>query len=70
VHSLGYLYGTTFIDCFDAADANDDGSVNLFDPIYLLGYLFNSAPNPLAPFPSCNFDPTLDNLDCESYIGC
>jgi hypothetical protein len=70
VHSLGYLYGTTVIDCFDAADTNDDGTVNLSDPIYLLGYLFNAGPDPLAPFPSCDLDPTDDFLGCENYDGC
>jgi hypothetical protein len=70
VHTLGYLFGTFEINCFDASDANDDGTVNLSDPIYLLGYLFNAGPDPLAPFPSCDLDPTDDFLGCENYDGC
>ena len=70
VHSLGYLYGTTVIDCFDANDTNDDGSVNLSDPIYLLGYLFNSAAAPPPPFDACDLDSTDDFLGCGHYDGC
>ena len=68
ITSLGNLFqpGTVNpIPCRKAADVNDDGSFNLSDPIYGLYYLFNSGPAPIAPFPTCDEDPTPeDPLTC------
>ena len=44
----------------DAADANDDGQVNIADAIALLGHLFGGVPSLPAPFPGCGTDPTGD----------
>lgn len=52
--------------CQDAADTNDDGVLDLSDPVYLLFHLFLLGPPPPAPFPEAGQDPTFrDNLGCE-----
>jgi len=50
--------------CLDAADANDDGEVDITDSIYLFVYLFLGGPTPPPPFPYCGLDTTADGLDC------
>jgi sugar lactone lactonase YvrE len=52
-------------DCLDALDANDDGAVNISDPIYTLNFLFLGGSAPPAPFPAAGDDPTPDELDCH-----
>jgi hypothetical protein len=54
--------------CLDAADANDDGLVELSDPVYLLFWLFiPQSPPPPEPFPESGEDPSFrDNLGCAS----
>jgi hypothetical protein len=52
--------------CIDAADANDDGKVNLADAITILGYLFSGAASLPGPFAECGSDPTADTLGCEA----
>ena len=54
------------VPCEDAADVNDDGSINVVDVIYMLNYGFLAGPAPEPPFPSCGADPTADSLDCAS----
>lgn len=54
--------------CQDAADANDDGTFNLSDPIYVLRLLFQG--NWGRPYPSPtnkDFDPTGDRITCVCY---
>ncbi|MEM7262358.1 MAG: DUF4397 domain-containing protein [Planctomycetota bacterium] len=51
--------------CADAADANDDGHVDIADVVYSLEYLFIGGPAPTAPFPSAGTDPTADELRCD-----
>ncbi|MBT7129826.1 MAG: hypothetical protein HN891_03865 [Planctomycetes bacterium] len=58
------------LGCIDSADGNDDGLVDLADPIALLGYLFNGATPPPPPFPDCGIDPTPDALECDSFAAC
>ena len=69
VHLLTRLFvAAQHIACPDAADANDDGSINLGDAFAVLSYLFNSDAPPIpAPGPlSCGMDPKIDPLpDCE-----
>jgi len=55
--------------CADAADANDDGVVDISDPIFTLGYLFLGAQVFPEPFPGCGLDPgTSDQLECEAAL--
>lgn len=68
---LGYLFGSTSIDCFDAGDSNDDGNLNIADAITILSALFTGGDSPPEPGPaSCDLDPTADSLGCESYGNC
>jgi len=69
---LGYLFlqDPSVLACADAADANDDGSVDVGDPIFLLFYLFEAEAEPPSPFPFCDVDPTVDPLGCESFWIC
>jgi hypothetical protein len=52
----------------DAADVNDDGSININDIIYLISYLLFEPPGdpPPPPFPDPGFDPTPDGLGCAN----
>lgn len=53
--------------CLDACDVNDDGLLNIVDPVYLLYTLFVTGSLPPAPpFPSCGSDPTTDAIDCTN----
>lgn len=61
---LGILFsGAGPANCDDACDVNDDGNLDIGDPITLLANLFNSGPNPPPPN-NCGDDPTVDSLDC------
>lgn len=67
VFSLEFLFGGT-VDpaCLDALDANDDGALNISDPITLLARLFAAAPSLPAPSDlTIGPDPTADALGCE-----
>ncbi|MBT6541498.1 MAG: hypothetical protein HOM39_08035, partial [Planctomycetes bacterium] len=56
--------------CDNAADSNDDGTLNIADAIALLSYLFSGASAPPAPFPDCGIDPTVDALECDAFAAC
>jgi hypothetical protein len=52
-------------DCPDAMDANDDGKLDIGDPIFLLSFLFRGARPMPAPYPGAGTDPTPDGIpDC------
>ncbi len=69
--SLDALFISEFTSCRDAIDANDDGSLGIGDPIYLLSFLFLSGPAPAIPFPACGVDESGDGIDClENWGGC
>ena len=57
--------------CNDAADANDDSSIDVSDVISILGYQFNGTNPPPAPYPNCGVDPAGGvSLGCEAYTSC
>ena len=56
--------GAGEVPCEDAADANDDGALNVADAVYGLTYLFSGGGPPPAPFPEPGVDPTADALGC------
>ena len=67
--------------CMDAADANDNGMVELSDAQFMIVYLFPNADlgmdsmPPSTPFPECGTDPSDeegegDGLDCGSSSDC
>lgn len=54
------------VPCEDAGDVNDNGRIDLADPIYLLMYLFAAGRPPASPFPQPGADLTpWDDLGCE-----
>ncbi len=56
--------------CMDAADANDDGAVDIGDSVFLLQYLFVSGPVIPPPSAECGMDPTPDQLTCLDFAPC
>ena len=49
---------------YDAADANDDGVVNLADASWITNWYWQNGPQPPAPGPFVDgLDPTADDLD-------
>ena len=60
---LRYLSGEADAPpCFDAADINGDGSINIVDPIWLLSWGFlPGGDDPPEPFPECGTDPDDDD---------
>lgn len=67
VSTASYLFlGGSSPTCQDAADANDDGILDISDPVYLLFFLFVAeSPPPPAPYPDPGIDPTFrDSLGC------
>jgi hypothetical protein len=70
VQILLYLFAGARTSCLDPADVNDDGTVDITDPIYLLLFLFRSDSPPPPPFPTCGEDPTPDLLPCVDLPPC
>ena len=48
--------------CLDAADANDDGVVNIADPLAVLWHSFGGGGDLPEPFGGCEVDTTMDGL--------
>jgi len=74
IQILGYLFlgSVTMVPlCEDAADANDDGIIDLSDAIFPLFIMFTcwlcELPAPGGPDNPCGPDPTEDPLGCVSY---
>lgn len=56
--------------CLDACDTNDDGILDLADPIYLASAVTAMGPPVPGPSGSCGEDPTADGLDCADFGAC
>lgn len=76
---LEYLFGGhNVLPCEDAADVNDDSSLELNDAVGLFGWLFLHREAPASPTPSaasydrkdCGVDPTPDRLSCNDPFSC
>ena len=63
------LTGAPKPKCMDAADADDNGIVDIIDATFILHYL-NGGPVIPEPFPDCGPDPTNDTLTCDQYDYC
>lgn len=71
VFTLIYLFaGGDEPPCLDSADLDDDGSLQLTDPIRQLNFLFMTGAVPASPYPKCGPDPTVEELSCEEYPLC
>ena len=71
--SLDAIFGLAVSPCPDAQDTNDDGVLDISDPLMLLLYLFGNLPAPPAPGVTCGEDPVTteeDLLDCPGSPGC
>ncbi len=60
-----FMTDSTYLSCVDAADVNDDGTINIVDPVRLIRYLFSSdaAFQKLSGTPES--DQTQDDLGCD-----
>jgi hypothetical protein len=65
---LNYLFRGGTLACLEAADANDDGSVDVSDALKVLLYRYAGRPPPPAPYPAAASDPTPDGLGCASGL--
>jgi hypothetical protein len=63
--TLEYLFRSREIDCASAADANDDGALDIRDPVRLLFRLFAGGRALPPPGPAADVDPTPDGLSCS-----
>jgi hypothetical protein len=70
IHLLDGLFVGGSFSCVSACDYNDDGLVNVADPIFGLSTLFSGGIPPAAPHGFCGPDPTADALDCVLYDAC
>ncbi len=70
IRILEYLFlsGET-LTCRDAADANDDGRIDVSDTIRILLSRFQGKTLP-APTAQCGADGTEDSLDCPVFRAC
>ena len=56
--------------CSNSQDVNDDDTLDISDPVFLLTWLFGGAQQIPQPTQSCGSDPTSGFLDCETYNAC
>ena len=59
--------------CEDAADADDDGRLNLLDAIWIFHYSIGNVASLPFPFFFLGIDPTTDTLGCSitsSLLSC
>ena len=66
---LQYLFAGATLDCLDAADIFDTGTINISDAIALVTFLFANGVAPSEPFPFCGVDPGIDSLDECTAVG-
>lgn len=71
VRSLSYLFqGQGRPPCLEALDTDDNGKLELLDPLATLRYLFLSGSPAAEPSTACGIDPTPDGLGCDGYSLC
>jgi hypothetical protein len=58
------------LSCADAADADDNGKVEIADALVVLNSVHCLGPAPREPFLFCGPDPTPDGLDCVQSFHC
>lgn len=71
LHLLQYLFSIGAPpECRRAADADDDGRLNITDPIRILLHLFRGSGALPRPFDACGLDRSSDDLDCGTFAAC
>ena len=71
VRLLGHLFESAGAPtCAKSADANDDGSLNVTDAVWMLLHAFAGMQSLPQPFGQCGVDTTTDELSCEDYASC
>jgi len=72
VRVLEYLFngGAERLDCLDAGDSDDSGTIDISDAVYLLDFLFLGGPPPPPPVRVCGIDRTADALACGAHSAC
>ena len=63
VFLLRFSFSGGSLSCFDAGEVDDDGVLELTDPIASLGLLFLGVEELAGPFVECGQDPKDDDLD-------
>lgn len=58
------------VNCLDACDVDDNGSVQIGDAVILATASYAGGPPPAPPHPGCGPDPVTDTLGCSAYPGC
>ena len=64
----GFFVTAVDFRCPDACDANDDGQLDISDPVVILAHHFLGEPPFRAPYPACGYDPTPDDLGCDDAL--
>jgi hypothetical protein len=68
---LQHLFGRGVVPpCASAADANDNGNLEIGDGLAILLYVFLGQETLSEPLASCGVDPTPDGLRCAAYRAC
>ena len=70
IRTLEFLFSDGVLSCLDAADADDNGRLEITDAIGVLGFLFLGTFPPAAPLEECGGDPSADQISCEAYEAC
>jgi hypothetical protein len=56
--------------CLKTADANDDGDIDISDPLLVLFALYLERGTVADPYPGCGVDPSSDLIPCAAYAAC
>lgn len=65
IQCLELLYADRELPCWDACDFDDNGYLDLADPLGLLAHMLLDGEAPPAPYPDAGVDPTEDDLPCK-----
>jgi hypothetical protein len=65
-----FLASDGALPCFDAADTDNDGKIQIADAVLLLNFLFGSGQEPRPPFPLPGTDPADPARPRSGHLGC
>ncbi len=65
VLNLLHQFRGVAVECQDALDTDDSGTLELGDALGLLNHIYFAADPPVAPYPHFGFDGTEDDLICD-----